>query len=268
MLRAIIANRAGGWRRITAQRARLTKPAGPEPGTLAFGQPGAARRTPGLRREQQRPSVANQAGGRLESGSSASLPLRTTSGHVCFGSRVTALVAEQQSDVLPASRCSWAGACVRSRRSGRSSSSQGTRPAGAAPTVQSRSDVRTHERLLAGEPRDASKRSAARIDRPEPRREQSLVAQADSSAQLGKQVRRSRGPRRARSFHSESASRRCRAAASARSLAGSLQASRRARARVPRTAEPEPACRRGPPRRHKRARCASETDRSDRRSGR
>ncbi len=95
----------------------------------------------------------------------------------------------------------WAGACVRSRRSGRSSSSQSTRPAGAAPTVQSRSDVRTHERLLAGEPRDASKRLAARIDRPEPRREQSLVAQADSSAQLGKQVRRSRGPRRARSFH-------------------------------------------------------------------
>src|ERR1035437_7513402 len=73
------------------------------------------------------------------------------------------------------------------------------------------------------------------------------------------------GPRRPRAFHSESASRRCRAAASARSLAGSLQASRRARARVPRTAEPEPACRRGPPRRHKRARCASETDRSDRR---
>jgi hypothetical protein len=70
--------------------------------------------------------------------------------------------------------------------------------------IQSRSDVRTHERLLAGEPRDASKRSAARIDRPEPRREQSLVAQADSSAQLVKQVRRWRGPRRARSFPSES----------------------------------------------------------------
>ena len=38
--------------------------------------------------------------------------------------------------------------------------------------IQSRSDVRTHERLLAGEPHDASKRSAARIDRPEPCREQ------------------------------------------------------------------------------------------------
>ena len=95
---------------------------------------------------------------------------------------------------------SWAGACVRSSRPGRSDEWRSARPAGAAPTIQSRSDVRTHERLLAGEPRDASKRSAARIDRPEPRREQSLVAQADSSAQLGKRARRSRGPRRARSF--------------------------------------------------------------------
>ena len=96
--------------------------------------------------------------------------------------------------------CIWAGACVRSARPGRSDEWRSARPAGAAPTIQSGSDVRTHERLLAGEPRDASKRSAARIDRPEPRREQSLVAQADSSAQLGKQARRSRGPRRARSF--------------------------------------------------------------------
>jgi hypothetical protein len=60
----------------------------------------------------------------------------------------------------------------------------------------------------------------------------------ESLALLPQRVRHPRGTRRARSFHSESASRRCRAAASARSLAGSLQASRRARARVPRTAEP------------------------------
>jgi hypothetical protein len=78
----------------------------------------------------------------------------------------------------------WAGACARSARPGRSDEWRSARPAGAAPTVQSRSDARTRERLLAGELHDASKRSAARIDRPEPCREQSLVAQADSSAQL------------------------------------------------------------------------------------
>src|ERR1019366_3464659 len=76
------------------------------------------------------------------------------------------------------------------------------------------------------------------FDRPEPRREQSLVAQADSSAQLGKQVRRSRGPRRARSFRTAMPPGRAHTPASGKLLAATLLSARRRRLPPPVDARP------------------------------